>query len=246
MTTAGDWLVAVASDGAGSASHGDIGAKVASRAFHSRIEKHLQAGQLIADLTPLILENWLQTFRAEIETQAEALEAPIRDFASTLLAFIVGPDRFAFIQLGDGAIIYRLADTDSPYLLAEWPDNGEYENQTYFLTDREDIQRFRYGVVEGNVSEVAIITDGLQRIALDYAERVPFAPFFRPILAALKPEMDGEQPELSDALESFLSSSQVNNRTNDDKTLIIASRSSGYLSVQEINDDDDFDEASLQ
>ena len=187
----------------------------------------------------------MQTFRAEIEKQAEDLEATTRDFASTLLAVIVGPDHFAFIQLGDGAVVYRFAEPSSPYVLAVWPDNGEYENQTYFLTDRQDVRRFRFGVIEGRVSEAAIITDGLQRMALNYAERAPHIPFFAPILAALTPEMDGEQLELSDALESFLSSPQVNNRTNDDKTLIIASRTLSSSAVLDSNDDKYLNEADL-
>jgi hypothetical protein len=61
-------------------------------------------------------------------------------------------------------------------------------------------------------------------MVLDMAARTVHSPAFRPIfqwLAGTAP--DGAQ-EAAQALASYLSSDQVNSRTDDDKTLVMATR----------------------
>jgi hypothetical protein len=69
---------------------------------------------------------------------------------------------------------------------------------------------------------MAMLTDGLQMIALDYATKKPHLPFFGPLFSKLRSATNAD--ELEPSLRDFLGSSRVNERTDDDKTLIVATR----------------------
>jgi hypothetical protein len=153
-----------------------------------------------------------------------SLEACLRgldlgDFASTLLTAIVGREATVFSQIGDGAIVFN---DGSGYQTAVWPQSGEYVNTTYFLTGADWTERLGFRSVSGVVEELALLTDGLQPLALHYASRSVHAPFFDPMLAALR---QAPCPEgLEGPLRLFLASPSVNDRTDDDKTLMLATR----------------------
>jgi hypothetical protein len=130
----------------------------------------------------------------------------------------------AYLQIGDGAIVVA---TEEPgeYTWVFWPQHGEYANTTSFLTGdaASDALMFETGPP---VHEVAIFSDGIERLVLDMAARTVHSPAFRPIfqwLAATAPE--GAE-EAGQALTAYLSSDHVNSRTDDDKTLVMATRSS--------------------
>lgn len=221
-----EWLVITVSDGAGSAIHGDQGSRVACEVFESLAAKHLHGVQSTVSINQTTVGEWLNHFHNRIQDLASDLNATPRDFAATLLLVLVGDGELFSLQLGDGAVVYSTAEEAGTYALTDWPDSGEYENQTYFLTESTAMERFRMGRVEGRIDELAVFTDGLQRLALDYATRMPHPPFFIPFFRTLGPDLFGEQAELADALGRLLGSDQFNARTNDDKTLVIASRRS--------------------
>jgi hypothetical protein len=64
------------------------------------------------------------------------------------------------------------------------------------------------------------LTDGLQRLALDFTARTPHLPFFQPLFAALRAAPDVES--LAGPFREFLDSQRINERTDDDKTLVLA------------------------
>ena len=67
------------------------------------------------------------------------------------------------------------------------------------------------------------MTDGLQRLALDFSAKQPHAEFFHPLFQAIK--ISAKSDDLSTALKAFLNSPIINERTDDDKTLVLAVRS---------------------
>jgi hypothetical protein len=69
---------------------------------------------------------------------------------------------------------------------------------------------------------VALFTDGLERLALRFDCRTPHIPFFDPLFRALRTASDLQS--LNDGLRQFLASDSVQIRSDDDKTLILASR----------------------
>jgi hypothetical protein len=210
-------LVAVVADGAGSATRSGDGARLACALMLEETRALREPG----DLSRELVCDWLARFQGEIGVRAEAEGLAPRDFACTLLVAVVGEERAAFFQIGDGAMV--VSDGDG-YAWVFWPDNGEYENLTYFATDPQAADHLRFDTVDRAVDEIALFSDGLQRLALHYQTRTAHPPFFRSLFAAVR-AADGESAEsLSGKLAAYLSSPQVNERTDDDKTLILATR----------------------
>jgi hypothetical protein len=59
-------------------------------------------------------------------------------------------------------------------------------------------------------------------VALDFRAQQPHGPFFAPMFAALRKEAEPER--LTEPLRAFLDSPALAERTDDDKTLILATR----------------------
>jgi hypothetical protein len=71
------------------------------------------------------------------------------------------------------------------------------------------------------------MTDGLQSLALHYASQSVHQPFFQGMFQPLHASSgSAEVPALSDSLEGFLASERVRMRTDDDVSLILATRRS--------------------
>jgi hypothetical protein len=222
----GSRLVAVAADGAGTSARAPHGARLACEAILERASRHV-AGEGEADSPALgaftredVLE-WVSAARQRIEDAALAEALPSRDFSCTLLVALVDDTSALFFQIGDGAIVYRREG--GGYVPAAWPQSGEYANCTWFVTDEDAAQRVQMVLAEG-VDEVALLTDGLQGLALRFATREAHDPFFEPMFARLRGEREEEPTGLLAELRSFLDSAPVNQRTDDDKTLVLATR----------------------
>lgn len=154
------------------------------------------------------------------ENSATALN--LREFASTFLAVIVGQNEAVFVQLGDGAIVYAADSAPDQFKFGIKPENADYANITHFLTDQHAEQLIEFQRIENRIMETAIFTDGIQNLAIDFRLYEPHKPFFAPMFAPLRStSTDGS---LDDKLKSFLDSPTVNQRTDDDKTLLLASR----------------------
>jgi hypothetical protein len=164
----------------------------------------------------------IELFRAVREAiiaEAEARRVRSRELACTALLAVVGPSDATFAQLGDGAIVLG----GEPECRAVfWPEPSEYANSTDFLTDERFADAIHFTTVPTPVSELALLTDGLQRLALDFAARKPHLGFFRPLFERLR-SVDNTE-ELYEPFRGFLDSPRVNARTDDDKTLILAVR----------------------
>jgi hypothetical protein len=82
--------------------------------------------------------------------------------------------------------------------------------------------------------EAALLTDGLQTIALNYQQHTAYEPFFKGLFAPLRTAEEGCSRELSESLAAFLASPRVNEKTDDDKTLVLASRSDSGLAIPSV------------
>ena len=221
---AGAVLVAVVADGAGSAARSDEGARVACDRFAAAVRGVLVAGGGPRGMTRAFVVAWLADFQAEIAARAAAAGGVPRDYACTLLAAIVGGDAAAYCQIGDGAIVVAAPDAAGEYCWVFWPQQGEYENTTHFATDPAAANLIAVEVAARPVDEVALFSDGLQRLALHYEGRTAHAPFFRPMFAPVRAAEPGHAEVLSAQLAAFLDSAPVNARTDDDKSLVLATR----------------------
>jgi hypothetical protein len=216
-------LLVACSDGAGSASHSQVGSHVACKTVVKAAANWIEQGNSPEDVTRPIVEDWFIEVMRSIAEEAELLQLRPRELACTLLFALVGDGKAAFAQVGDGAIVASVGDEYVPIF---WPQSGEYANQTYFITDQEALTRVQYDFLDGVIEEVAAFTDGIQSLALQYAAYCAHTPFFRPLFERLRRDPPGQREDLSDSLRQFLASDRVNQRTDDDKTLVLASRRS--------------------
>lgn len=214
-----DILVAVASDGAGSAAFGAAGAVLVCRTFVDSARRHFAGGGSLPGHDDAA--DWLDAARDRIAIAAESRAASLRDFAATLVAAIVSPTAMVTAHVGDGAIVARSA---GGWRAASWPETGEYASTTFFVTD-EPAPRLRWSEVAEPVDAVAVFTDGIERLVLDLSQGTPHSPFFERMIAPVAAaEALGRSASLSAALGRYLDSDAVNERTDDDKTLILAVR----------------------
>ncbi|MFD1559614.1 PP2C family serine/threonine-protein phosphatase [Paraburkholderia silviterrae] len=224
--TGASYLIALAADGAGSAKFGEVGSELACETGGETLLAAVEeSGERAFSLS--LASSVLHAVRAKIERAASAREVSARELACTLLGAVVGPTQAMYFQIGDGAIVVRHDDDLSPVF---WPESGEYANMTYFVTDASAAEHLRYET-RGATDEIALFTDGLQRLALVFATETAHAPFFDPMFKMLRASSDEQTDELCAALKRFLGSDAINERTDDDKTLILATRRSGAGSV---------------
>jgi len=179
----------------------------------------------LSDITKEFLSNWLISFQREVTIRAEHDELKARDFACTLVIAIIGEQNAVFAQIGDGAIVVTSPEEPDEYCYVFWPQKGEYANETYFATDHEAHTKIQYALIPRRIDEVAVLTDGIQNLALHYQTQSAHNPFFRPVFAWLRPASEDDADKFTASLTTYLASEKINQATDDDKTLILATRS---------------------
>lgn len=212
-------LVAACADGAGSAAFSQIGSQAACASVVEAVSIDLQNGLRVDQITHSHVVKWFGLVHEHLEAKATDLQLSVRELACTLLLAVVGESAAAFGQVGDGSIVVRGPEG---YEAVSWPEKpGEYLNLTHFVTD-DDFEANVVSDVRERIQEVALLTDGLQMLALNFGARKPHAPFFEPLFTALRGAVSPD--DLVVPLRAFLDSDAVNSRTDDDKTLVLAAR----------------------
>lgn len=212
-------MVACVSDGAGSALRGDVGATTACGELVRIVER--DGWRLFDDeqCREQLAGGWCRAIRSAIEGKAAELAAPIRQLACTLLGAVIMEESAIFFQIGDGAIV--IPDEEN-YAAVFWPQSGEYANTTNFLTDEDYSLNLGVALHEKRVDELAMFSDGIERLALRFSDRSVHSPFLKPLFATVSEA--GNHSVLQGALLKFLDSDAINERTDDDKTLLLAVR----------------------
>lgn len=215
-------LVVVVSDGAGSAKRSDIGSMLACSTIAEAVEVFLAESRRVVEIDRAVAETWLAMVRkAIVERAAEDGEVP-REYACTLLAAVVGQDAAAFMQIGDGATV--IFDGEG-WAWIHWPQHGEYLNTTNFVTADNARECLDFDLCEVIVDELAVFTDGLEGLVLHQATKTVFSPFFDRMIPAVRAcTAAGLDAGLSEALASYLTSPPICARTDDDKSLVLATR----------------------
>jgi hypothetical protein len=220
MQASGETVLLLAcADGAGSAEFAEVGAKIACEGIVHEMREALGSGLHISDIDGGTITAWHRRVRELLNAEADLRSARLRAFSCTLLTAIVGEQAAVFSQLGDGAIILQEGDG---YRTVFWPQSGEYLNTTNFLTDEGFERRVEFHAHPDRLDELALLTDGLQMLALRFADKSVHSPFFLPIFQALRAVESASA--LQTPLRDFLTAPAVKRRTDDDKTLILATR----------------------
>ena len=215
-------LVAAVSDGAGTASRSDIGSAMAVEHFLQRFSQAAASSPDLEAIDRSFVDQWFADVRTSICARAETDGAKVKDYACTMLGIVVGTAGAAYVQIGDGAIVVS-GEEPGQYHWIFWPQHGEYANSTFFVTQNgaEAVLQFETGPA---VDEVAVFSDGLERLVLDMSARTVHSPAFQPIFEWLTTTEPDRSGAASGALVAYLRSEHVSRRTDDDKTLVMATR----------------------
>lgn len=218
-----DIAVGAVADGAGSAKHSELGAKVTVETVLKELQD--QSRLLTPDSlkqygrkeTTKLFENIVHQVFAALEQEAQAQGCLYEELACTIVAFIATSEWLGAMQIGDGFLVTRLQGGD--YRLLLQPDKGEFINETTFVTSRNALQEMQIEALSGKQEFICASTDGLERVAIRLSDWTPFPPFFKPLEKYLA---ETQNPELEDQyLLGFLNSERLNARISDDKTLLL-------------------------
>jgi hypothetical protein len=225
MASRSEVLSIVVADGAGSARCGGKGAElaceVAQRDIEAWVRSATQEWGTQEWIAPALMTQWFESVRNALTLAAAGEDASLRDFACTLLIAVVAAEGAAYGHIGDGGIV---TDTGAGLELVFWPESGEYANMTRFVTDEDGLEHVRILCSTTAPEEIAVFTDGIQRLALNFRSSSVHSPFFDPMLAVLRQQAAEDCEVLDHKLALFLGSERVNSRTDDDKTLVLATR----------------------
>ncbi|MFM1843592.1 MAG: hypothetical protein RLZZ490_2335 [Cyanobacteriota bacterium] len=221
-------LLGAIADGAGSASQAETGAQLVVQSsldflqrwhnFALRRGENQWVEKLDQPKTRRFFEHLLQRLQHDLRQQAQTLNCDMSALASTLLVFIAHPQGLIAMQVGDGFLVVHRGDEN--YQLLFTPDKGEFANETAFITSENAVTSLQVYQSSDPVSFICAATDGLETVAIKKRDWSAFPPFFQPLEIYLQETADPEQNP--DYLDNFLNSDRLNQRTQDDKTLLLA------------------------
>ena len=216
---AGKDLVAVVSDGAGSAPFGKQGSAITCRSISQSARSHL----IGASRSPTNEEIWcwLDETRDKISVAAQMRGSSRREFAATLVALIALEHETIILHVGDGAAVCNLG---AGWAAPSWPANGEYAATTFFVTD-DPTADLRITRLPSPAEKIALFSDGIERLVLRFSDQTVSGPFFDKVCATVQASgRTGANSALNAGLRRHLAAPAINERTDDDKSLVVAVR----------------------
>ena len=207
-------------DGAGSAQFSHYGAAcVVNRTAAFVVDRFFD---LIAQedgrkVTREILSVALQALQVEAELRA----CELKDLASTLLIAAVGDGKFFLAHLGDGVIGYL---NDAGLKVATTPDNGEFSNETVFVTSANAAAQMRlYKGMLKVISGFILMSDGTEQSLYNKRNKTLAPAVKRLMHRTTLVSAEVLTPQLEEALSVVLENTQ------DDCSIAILARTSEQL-----------------
>lgn len=230
----GQWLIVVVSDGAGTAAKAEIGSKLVSEFFADELL------ELVEELQKRAPGHWINDFViAKVLETREALRElaksdDIRDYNCTLVACLQGPSGGFSIHIGDGSILggssnKKLFSSEKPEFLSP-PENGEYSNETYFITEGDWVKHLRVMPMP-KLDWLICCSDGGGDLAL-VTDKEPKNGFLKPVVSAVFGENDLQKRNA--ILHAFLEDPQADKATSDDKTIVFAVKDGCQNSISNV------------
>ena len=206
-------IVAVVSDGAGSAKYGKIGAKcvcekicdVLLQADFKQIRQNIiHAVEAARD--ELIVHRLNKTKN----------ENGLIDFSATLIGAVYQDGKGVFFHIGDGAGIALFEKSANHAIISE-PENGIFDSETFFYTMDDWKDSLRFTPFE-KAASFFLMTDGVTCFALKKNEKSLEKDFVWPIHQFLRQEKN--IGKASRALKNTLDTPKACRLSADDKTLV--------------------------
>jgi Protein phosphatase 2C len=220
----GQVFVSVVSDGAGSAKHSQIGSWLASSSFIELVELYFENGGRVVDIDRDRVASWIVGTAERLIDRARDDGNDPKEYSCTLIAAIIGPSAAVFAQIGDGAVVVSHGEADG-WSWVFWPQHGQYANQTTFVLSANALAALEFSLAPRRIDEFAMFSDGIERMVLHGATKTVNDAFFEQMLIPVRAsKARGLDQKLSEKLKEYLGSPAVNARTNDDKSLLMATR----------------------
>ncbi len=222
-------MVGAVADGGGSLDRSDLGSAVAASLLVSATVVRLPGWGCLKNLSENVFEEHWRTVVRDIRAVL-ALEAALtqgaatRDYGTTLIGFVAYDDVFAAMQIGDGFVVIGSGadDLSTRCRLLFDARPVEQAGEVVWLTSSLWQEDFRCALVRGGVDFVAASTDGLEKVAISRREQEPFPGFFAPL--AQRVSEAGSSADLLALAKSVISMKSLDNKVDDDKTLLLARR----------------------
>lgn len=204
-------LVAVVSDGAGSARYGKIGAKnvcgvlcdLLKNVDFSNIENEIRKAINVVR-QKLLLHRFNKTKN----------EKGLEYFAATIVGVVYNKGRGVFFHIGDGA---ALSLHDDLRFIASRPENGSFSCETFFFTQKEWLENLRFTKIQ-KAKSILLMSDGLTSFAFSHDFNEFEHKFVLPINDYLFNEKSSVRAKR--ALINTLNTPRAQKLNSDDKTLV--------------------------
>jgi len=220
-----DVLVAIVCDGAGSVQEGRTGSEFFARALGEELSSTLHADRSVPEVQAegsarieATIRSAIEAVRALLAELAASRQLALHDFSCTLVGCVSTPGGGCLFHIGDGFAIQQGAAGDC---VLSRPENGEYADETYFVTDEnwKDHLRLTPLPVPERGCVIGLMSDGTAPFAINRARSGFFRPFIDPIAAYLR---EATAPNGNEALRNLLESPRACEISSDDKTLLLA------------------------
>jgi serine/threonine protein phosphatase PrpC len=221
-------VIAAVADGAGSARLSHIGAQAFVDAVVSKIYNLPSPGEfdtqrIASEIITSVNETRDQLIRHGDDLQDGGTPS-LGDFAATLIVAVADLNGGAFYHVGDGAgaAFTQISDLETT---VSKPQNGEYANETYFLTMDDWEDYLRITPFDEFSDTILLMSDGVTPMAMSQGCAAPeFKNFVNPIIKFLR---DNDNTTGETGVTNTLSGDNVRKITGDDKTLLWALRTPG-------------------
>ena len=204
--------VAVISDGAGSAKYSNVGSTMVVRQFSRSLDR-FNIPSTLAEFENVV-SSTINKIRQRLRRLSSLynLETNLAQFHATLVFALITDSKCFIAHLGDGTCM--LFNQNHELIYISLPENGEYENETYFITEDNWLEHLRCLEVSENVSSCLLMSDGVTPLAVKANRNFP--PFTTPILNYLQ---KSQTTDAIHAVTETLNSDSVKKISTDDKSL---------------------------
>ncbi len=156
--------IGVLVDGIGTTNLNVIGAEMAAQITAGYIEEKFD--WIVTEDSSVVASDYLEYINENLREMADLYNKPIREFASTVMAFCVdeSQNRYCALHLGDGIIMYK-SNTGQMRVMS-FPEIGFYSVRTTLTTTEGAYSRLsiKRGSAE-SIDQIALMTDGIYRVS---------------------------------------------------------------------------------
>jgi len=210
-----NYIIAV-TDGAGSSRYSHL----ASKFITEKLVNNLNPSELLKKNNKLkfkleLIDFINRAFDELIEREVSNIpDIKKNDLATTLILVIGNAEKGYVFHVGDGAALILNSKNMENFILSE-PMNGQYANETYFITMKKWENYLRIKEFNIEFDSIFLFSDGVTPLSLIKGKK-PFEGFLLPLINHIK---NNKNKEYMNLIKNTLSSEKVKKITDDDKTI---------------------------